>query len=473
MHITDLFFSPVSFWQRDALEVKRFLNRLLGLTLDRQRLLFDAFSEALNMIISAAKRDGRYEEGIADISGSSVRLLQAPLPIWRDPLTGARASSALVQVDRGVSFEAAREKLAKHRRGASAPAPAAAEADAGVERGGGAGVAEAGEVSVGGAKLPEASEAGTCEAPECILLDINSRNPSSWYVQKQYDHIMYQDEDETPAVIDLIEEEEEKEKEKEAEEEEEEEEPTGEQPGGFFRSKFLYHGEHIYVLALPKANRPGVFFITRPNTGPSPFDEEAGDLFRKYEPVPARAARAGWCASHEGALHENLGGRLSVVSLITGSTLPLMPVLEGIVAKHAGELSRKESSVVAARVQLGSQRLLGVRFAPSLIEELRAELLRWTQATNVVGNKVIIDPIPPVDQLKLTKIMTKPTTLLSFFGPKRTAPAPAPAPKASAPLASTSSTINSGTASSNKRKNGKPPAALFGPAKSAKPTASS
>mgnify|MGYP001364307458 FL=1 len=454
MHITDLFFSPVSFWQRDALEVKRFLNRLLGLTLDRQRLLFDAFSEALNMIISAAKRDGRYEEGIADISGSSVRLLQAPLPIWRDPLTGARASSALVQVDRGVSFEAAREKLAKHRRGASAPAPAAAEADAGVERGGGAGVAEAGEVSVGGAKLPEASEAGTCEAPECILLD--------------------QDEDETPAVIDLIEEEEEKEKEKEEEEEEEEEEePTGEQPGGFFRSKFLYHGEHIYVLALPKANRPGVFFITRPNTGPSPFDEEAGDLFRKYEPVPARAARAGWCASHEGALHENLGGRLSVVSLITGSTLPLMPVLEGIVAKHAGELSRKESSVVAARVQLGSQRLLGVRFAPSLIEELRAELLRWTQATNVVGNKVIIDPIPPVDQLKLTKIMTKPTTLLSFFGPKRTAPAPAPAPKASAPLASTSSTINSGTASSNKRKNGKPPAALFGPAKSAKSTSSS
>tara|TARA_B100000513_G_scaffold78946_1_gene32110 strand:+ start:235 stop:1599 length:1365 start_codon:yes stop_codon:yes gene_type:complete len=454
MHITDLFFSPVSFWQRDALEVKRFLNRLLGLTLDRQRLLFDAFSEALNMIISAAKRDGRYEEGIADISGSSVRLLQAPLPIWRDPLTGARASSALVQVDRGVSFEAAREKLAKHRRGASAPAPAAAEADAGVERGGGAGVAEAGEVSVGGAKLPEASEAGTCEAPECILLD--------------------QDEDETPAVIDLIEEEEEKEKEKEEEEEEEEEEePTGEQPGGFFRSKFLYHGEHIYVLALPKANRPGVFFITRPNTGPSPFDEEAGDLFRKYEPVPARAARAGWCASHEGALHENLGGRLSVVSLITGSTLPLMPVLEGIVAKHAGELSRKESSVVAARVQLGSQRLLGVRFAPSLIEELRAELLRWTQATNVVGNKVIIDPIPSVDQLKLTKIMTKPTTLLSFFGPKRTAPAPAPAPKASAPLASTSSTINSGTASSNKRKNGKPPAALFGPAKSAKSTSSS
>ncbi len=454
MHITDLFFSPVSFWQRDALEVKRFLNRLLGLTLDRQRLLFDAFSEALNMIISAAKRDGRYEEGIADISGSSVRLLQAPLPIWRDPLTGARASSALVQVDRGVSFEAAREKLAKHRRGASAPAPAAAEADAGVERGGGAGVAEAGEVSVGGAKLPEASEAGTCEAPECILLD--------------------QDEDETPAVIDLIEEEEEKEKEKEEEEEEEEEEePTGEQPGGFFRSKFLYHGEHIYVLALPKANRPGVFFITRPNTGPSPFDEEAGDLFRKYEPVPAHAARAGWCASHEGALHENLGGRLSVVSLITGSTLPLMPVLEGIVAKHAGELSRKESSVVAARVQLGSQRLLGVRFAPSLIEELRAELLRWTQATNVVGNKVIIDPIPPVDQLKLTKIMTKPTTLLSFFGPKRTAPAPAPAPKASAPLASTSSTINSGTASSNKRKNGKPPAALFGPAKSAKSTSSS
>jgi hypothetical protein len=39
--------------------VKKFLNRLLGLPLAQQTLLFDLFSTALTAVVAAAKRDRR------------------------------------------------------------------------------------------------------------------------------------------------------------------------------------------------------------------------------------------------------------------------------------------------------------------------------------------------------------------------------------------------------------------------------
>jgi hypothetical protein len=43
---------------------------------------------------------------------------------------------------------------------------------------------------------------------------------------------------------------------------------------GFHRSRFLQAGERLYVLALPRANRAGLYLLTRPSTGDSPFEEE-------------------------------------------------------------------------------------------------------------------------------------------------------------------------------------------------------
>ena len=45
--------------------------------------------------------------------------------------------------------------------------------------------------------------------------------------------------------------------------------------------------------------------------------------------------------------------------MLTGSTLPLLPLLEGLVKKHAGSLTKRDQAVAAMRVQLG-ERWLGV-----------------------------------------------------------------------------------------------------------------
>ena len=100
---------------REKLEVKRFLNRLLGLPLREQTLLFDTFSATLAAVVEAARRDGKYDEGIADLSGAAVSLADPEALCWRDPLTKAETRTCLVRVDRGVSFEAAEAKLREFR----------------------------------------------------------------------------------------------------------------------------------------------------------------------------------------------------------------------------------------------------------------------------------------------------------------------------------------------------------------------
>ena len=53
-----------------------------------------------------------------------------------------------------------------------------------------------------------------------------------------------------------------------------------------------------------------------------------------------------------------------------------MPLLEGLVKKHAPALTRREQQVAAIRVQLDTTRLIGVRFPEQLLEDLQAELAR-------------------------------------------------------------------------------------------------
>ena len=88
-------------------------------------------------------------------------------------------------------------------------------------------------------------------------------------------------------------------------------------------------------------------------------------------------AREGWTAAYDAAGHNGVGGRLSHLQLLTGSTLPLLPLLETLVRKFAPMLTRRDAAVSAVRVQLEGRRLVGVRFPRQLMEELRAALGEW------------------------------------------------------------------------------------------------
>ena len=58
--------------------------------------------------------------------------------------------------------------------------------------------------------------------------------------------------------------------------------------------------------------------------------------------------------------------------MLTGSTLPLLPLLDGLVRKHSASLTRRDQTVAAMRVQMEERRLVGVRFPKVLMTHLNA-----------------------------------------------------------------------------------------------------
>ena len=102
---------------RDVSDVRRFLNRVLGLPTRAQNLLFGYFLETLEAETRAAKAEGRYTEGVSDLSGSDVTI-ETSETLVKDPFDPANAGAELkkttVAVDRGVSFRDARVSLRRH-----------------------------------------------------------------------------------------------------------------------------------------------------------------------------------------------------------------------------------------------------------------------------------------------------------------------------------------------------------------------
>ena len=102
---------------KDNADVRRFLNRALGLPTRAQNLLFGYFLETLRAETRAAKAEGRYTEGVSDLSGSDV-VIESSDVLVRDPFgsAGAELRKTVVAIDRGVGFAEARRALARHAR---------------------------------------------------------------------------------------------------------------------------------------------------------------------------------------------------------------------------------------------------------------------------------------------------------------------------------------------------------------------
>lgn len=100
---------------KDLGDVRRFLNRLLGVAVAKQNLLFGYFAATLAAEIRAAKAEGRYFEGMSELAGVPT-LKQEPDVVWTDRNSGLQTLRNILQVDRGMSFEVAVQRLEHERR---------------------------------------------------------------------------------------------------------------------------------------------------------------------------------------------------------------------------------------------------------------------------------------------------------------------------------------------------------------------
>lgn len=91
--------------------VKKFLNRIAGLDVARQNLVFSLFMATLDDVIADAKATGEFEGSVEDIRASRVTLKEKPREIAIDTSCGATTTLTRLIVDRGVSFDSIIETI--------------------------------------------------------------------------------------------------------------------------------------------------------------------------------------------------------------------------------------------------------------------------------------------------------------------------------------------------------------------------
>lgn len=89
-------------------KVPRFLNRMLGLPIDEQALLFAYFSSTLDAVITQAKASGAFDDGIVTIKGMTSVTLEHEEVIHTDAASGAKTYHLSLIADRGLPWEAAK-----------------------------------------------------------------------------------------------------------------------------------------------------------------------------------------------------------------------------------------------------------------------------------------------------------------------------------------------------------------------------
>ncbi|KAK7504954.1 hypothetical protein BaRGS_00003982 [Batillaria attramentaria] len=101
-------------------DVSKFLNRILGLRTDHQNMIFSYFTECMDVIVQNAKREGRYDEGLLDITAASIKMVGQPREVFRN-LQRGHGTTNLVEllVDRGMDWDHALTRYENYKAGSS------------------------------------------------------------------------------------------------------------------------------------------------------------------------------------------------------------------------------------------------------------------------------------------------------------------------------------------------------------------
>ncbi|GAU25309.1 hypothetical protein TSUD_274160 [Trifolium subterraneum] len=98
-------------YEKQSYDVRRFLNRLLGIAPDIQNRLFEIFVHILDDLVQKARIEGNLDIGIVDLKANVIELQGTPKTVYVDQTRGASTVLFTFILDRGVSWELANTKL--------------------------------------------------------------------------------------------------------------------------------------------------------------------------------------------------------------------------------------------------------------------------------------------------------------------------------------------------------------------------
>ncbi|XP_064030834.1 protein strawberry notch homolog 2 isoform X2 [Pogoniulus pusillus] len=95
--------------------ITKFLNRILGLEVDKQNLLFQYFSDTFDYLIEKDKKEGKYDMGILDLAPGVDEIYEESKEVFLTPghPQDGQVVFYKISVDRGLKWEEAYEKSLK------------------------------------------------------------------------------------------------------------------------------------------------------------------------------------------------------------------------------------------------------------------------------------------------------------------------------------------------------------------------
>ncbi|MCI0393248.1 MAG: strawberry notch family protein [Acidobacteria bacterium] len=88
--------------REDETNVPRFLNRVLALDVDRQNAIFNYFASLFDHIVSTAKANGTFDEGVTDVRAIAIRFARPPRIVATDEITAAETKHYVLEVDQAT-----------------------------------------------------------------------------------------------------------------------------------------------------------------------------------------------------------------------------------------------------------------------------------------------------------------------------------------------------------------------------------
>ncbi|KGL84549.1 Protein strawberry notch 2, partial [Tinamus guttatus] len=95
--------------------ITKFLNRILGLEVDKQNMLFQYFSDTFDYLIDKDKKEGKYDMGILDLAPGVDEIYEESKEVFLTPghPQDGQVVFYKISVDRGLKWEEAYEKSLK------------------------------------------------------------------------------------------------------------------------------------------------------------------------------------------------------------------------------------------------------------------------------------------------------------------------------------------------------------------------
>ena len=373
---------------RNKADVRVFLNRISGLMVSRQSLVFSLFMSTLGGVIKTAKTSGEFEGTAEDLAATAIEIgHETDLAV--DPTSGAQTKLTTLVLDRGIPFETVRILAMEEVEKSSSTTPG---------------------LDDGKEDTPSTNEDNLDE----FIVDDDSDDDNGHGTNRRIAE------------------------------------------SGFYISKNSIRGRFLVLFAKRKFDPSafkteeeraavdplGLMQVTRPNTGTNLTDKSTWDLRQTYrltlscdkirelsseeqgesikENVFIKMSKkisSMWKLAFKESdsfKHENgLAPRRQRVSLVNGPVLHILPALENVVRFR----SEKEKALKIMRAQVGSRRIVGVRFPSDdeALEKLLLELDTIRKARRNAGKTFTDEALAPICPKTMSWATTKRKTMKSFF----------------------------------------------------------